>query len=111
MQNRVFQPGIGPIRVPHCLSSDPSAVLWGELPCAADGPVLTINSGDSAPIVTSVTSVTIGLEGIHEDLDEAVRTCVPRPPSCRPNFHATPHTPRRIPARRRTSTFRRSWTP
>ena len=33
MQNRMFQPGIGPIRVPHCLSSDPSALDWGS--CAA----------------------------------------------------------------------------
>ena len=35
MQNGMFQPAVGPIRVPHCPPSDPSAVDWGRLPCAA----------------------------------------------------------------------------
>lgn len=61
MQNGVLQPGVGSIRVPHYLPADPSAVLWGRLPCAADSSVLTIDAGDE------VTIVTISHEGIHED--------------------------------------------
>ena len=61
MQNAVLQPGVGPIRAPHYLPADPSAVLWGRLPCAWDSPVLTIDPGDE------VTIDTISHEGIHED--------------------------------------------
>jgi len=35
MQNGMFQPAVGPIRVPHRPPSDPSAVDWGRLSCAA----------------------------------------------------------------------------
>jgi acetamidase/formamidase len=61
MQNGVLQPGVGEIRAPHYLPADPSAVLWGRLPCATDSPVLTIDAGDE------VTIDTISHEGIHED--------------------------------------------
>ena len=49
------------------------------------------------------------LTGMDEDLDEAVKACVPRSPWCRPDSHSTPQTPMRTSARRRTSTSRRSW--
>ena len=61
MQNGVLQPGVGEIRAPHYLPADPSAVLWGRLPCAADSVVLTIDAGDE------VTIDTISHGGIHED--------------------------------------------
>ena len=56
-----LQPGSGPIRSATYLPSDPAAVLWGHLPCAADSPVLTIDPG------TEVTIDTISHEGILED--------------------------------------------
>ena len=56
-----LQPGEGPIRSATYLPADPSAVLWGRLPCATDSPVLTIDSG------TEVTVDTISHEGILED--------------------------------------------
>ena len=61
MQDGVLQPGVGPVRAPHYLPADASAVLWGRLPCAVDSPVLTIDAGDE------VTIDTISHEGIHED--------------------------------------------
>lgn len=56
-----LQPGRGPIRAATYLPADPQLVLWGELPCAADQPVLTIDPG------TEVTIDTISHEGILED--------------------------------------------
>ena len=56
-----LQPGLGPIRSATYLPADPSAVLWGRLPCESDAPVLTIDSG------TEVTIDTISHEGILED--------------------------------------------
>lgn len=57
----ILQPGLGPIRSATYLPADPGAVLWGRLPCAADGPVLTVDPG------TEVTIDTISHEGILED--------------------------------------------
>src|SRR6187402_913449 len=57
----VLQPGSGPIRAATYLPADPTAVLWGRLPCADDSPVLTIEPG------TEVTIDTISHEGILED--------------------------------------------
>ena len=56
-----LQPGEGPIRATTYLPSTPENVLWGRLPCAADGPVLTVDPG------TEVTVDTISHEGILED--------------------------------------------
>ena len=56
-----LQPGLGPIRSSTYLPADPGQVLWGRLPCEADSPVLTIDSG------TEVTIDTISHEGILED--------------------------------------------
>jgi acetamidase/formamidase len=56
-----LQPGSGPIRSSTYLPADPTAVLWGRLPCEADSPVLTIDPG------TEVTIDTISHEGILED--------------------------------------------
>jgi acetamidase/formamidase len=57
----VLQPGSGALRSAIYLPSDPAAVFWGRLPCAADAPVLTIDPG------TDVTIDTISHEGILED--------------------------------------------
>ncbi len=57
----VLQPGAGPIRSSAYLPSSPDTVLWGRLPCAADGPVLSVEPG------TEVTFDTISHEGILED--------------------------------------------
>src|SRR6187551_1140386 len=57
----VLQPGEGLIRAATYLPADPTAVLWGRLPCATDEPVLTIDPG------TEVTIDTISHEGILED--------------------------------------------
>jgi acetamidase/formamidase len=57
----ILQPGSGPIRSATYLPADPAAVLWGRLACAADTPVLSIDSG------TEVTIDTISHEGILED--------------------------------------------
>lgn len=57
----ILQPGVGPIRSATYLPADPSAVLWGRLPCEADSSVLTIDSG------TEVTIDTLSHEGILED--------------------------------------------
>ncbi len=59
--SNVLQPFEGDIRSQTYLPADPSAVLWGRLPCATDSPVLTIGSG------TEVTVDTISHEGILED--------------------------------------------
>lgn len=56
-----LQPGLGPIRAPIYLPCDPSRVLWGRLPCAADRPVLTIDPG------AEVTIDTLSHEGLLED--------------------------------------------
>ncbi|TXN30051.1 acetamidase/formamidase family protein [Lacisediminihabitans profunda] len=56
-----LHPGQGPIRSATYLPADPSAVLWGRLPCATDSPVLTIDAG------TEVTIDTISHEGVLED--------------------------------------------
>jgi acetamidase/formamidase len=56
-----LQPGHGPIRSTTYLPADPEQVLWGRLPCEADSPVLTVDSG------TEVTIDTISHEGILED--------------------------------------------
>jgi acetamidase/formamidase len=58
---RPLQPGAGAIRSARYLPADPSAVLWGRLPCETDVPVLTISSGDD------VTIDTLSHEGILED--------------------------------------------
>lgn len=57
----VLQPGSGPVRGAAYLPSTPDHVLWGRLPCAADGAVLTVPSG------TEVTFDTVSHEGILED--------------------------------------------
>jgi len=57
----ILQPGVGPIRSATYLPADPDQVLWGRLPCAADSPVLAIDSG------AEVTIDTISHEGILED--------------------------------------------
>lgn len=57
----IGQPGSGLIEAPTYLPADPQAVLWGRLPCAADDPVLTIDSD------TAVTIDTLSHEGILED--------------------------------------------
>jgi acetamidase/formamidase len=56
-----LQPRRGPIRSPTYLPADPARILWGRLPCEADAPVLTIDSG------TEVTIDTVSHEGILED--------------------------------------------
>ncbi len=56
-----LQLGDGPMRSSTYLPSEPSAVLWGRLPCAADSPVLTVDSG------SDVTIDTLSHEGILED--------------------------------------------
>lgn len=56
-----LQPGAGPIRSATYLPSGPDTVLWGRLPCATDGPALTVAPG------TEVTWDTISHEGILED--------------------------------------------
>jgi acetamidase/formamidase len=56
-----LQPGLGPIRSATYLAAEASQVLWGRLPCEADSPVLTVDSG------TEVTIDTISHEGILED--------------------------------------------
>jgi acetamidase/formamidase len=56
-----LQPGAGLIRAATYLPAETDAVLWGRLPCAADGPVLSVESG------TEVTIDTISHEGILED--------------------------------------------
>ena len=56
-----LQPGVGPIRSDTYLPAEASVVFWGELPCAADSPVLTIDPG------TEVTIDTISHEGILDD--------------------------------------------
>lgn len=61
MTIEILQPGVGPIRASTYLPADPAQVLWGRLPCAADSPVLTVDSG------TEVTIDTISHEGILED--------------------------------------------
>ncbi|WP_182379936.1 acetamidase/formamidase family protein [Nocardioides sp. WS12] len=57
----ILQPGTGPIRAASYLPADPDAVLWGRLPCSADAPVATVESG------AEVTFDTISHEGILED--------------------------------------------
>lgn len=61
MTFEILQPGAGPIRAATYLPADPSEVLWGRLPCGADSPVLTVDSG------TEVTIDTISHEGMLED--------------------------------------------
>ncbi len=56
-----LQPHRGPIRSAVYLPADPDRVFWGELPCGADEPALTIDPG------TEVTIDTISHEGILED--------------------------------------------
>jgi acetamidase/formamidase len=56
-----LQPNSGTIRAATYLPSDPAAVFWGRLPCAADAPVLTVPAG------TEVTIDTLSHEGILED--------------------------------------------
>jgi len=60
-QRDILQPNTGTIRSPHYLAATPDTVLWGRLPCATDGAVITVDSG------TEVTIDTISHEGIHED--------------------------------------------
>jgi acetamidase/formamidase len=57
----ILDPGVGPIRSRTYLPATLEHVLWGRLPCAADDPVLSIESG------TEVTIDTISHEGILED--------------------------------------------
>jgi acetamidase/formamidase len=56
-----LQPGAGPIRSSTYLAASSDQVLWGRLPCAADGPALSVDPG------TEVTIDTISHEGILED--------------------------------------------
>ncbi len=57
----ILQPGAGPVRSTTYLPADPSTVLWGRLPCAADAPVLRVDPG------TEVTVDTVSHEGMLED--------------------------------------------
>ena len=57
----VLQTHEGTLRSEHYLPSTPDLVLWGRLPCAADAPVLRVESG------SEVTIDTISHEGILED--------------------------------------------
>ncbi len=57
----ILQPAAGPIRSDLYLPADPEKVYWGWLPCAADVPVLTVDSG------AEVTIDTISHEGILDD--------------------------------------------
>ena len=57
----ILQPGVGEIVGAHYLAASPETVLWGRLPCAADGPVLTIAAGET------VTIDTVSHEGILPD--------------------------------------------
>ncbi|MFB2584422.1 acetamidase/formamidase family protein [Herbiconiux liukaitaii] len=56
-----LQPGTGEIRANEYLAASLDNLLWGRLPCAADRPVLEIDSG------TEVTIDTISHEGVLED--------------------------------------------
>lgn len=56
-----LQPGSGAIGAATYLPAEPDAVLWGRLPCATDGPVLTVAPG------AEVTIDTISHEGVLED--------------------------------------------
>src|SRR4051794_18763631 len=56
-----LQPGTGEIRAAAYLSSTPSTILWGRLPCAADEPVLRVADG------AEVTIDTISHEGLLDD--------------------------------------------
>lgn len=57
----VLQSHEGAVRSEHYLPSTPDLLLWGRLPCAADAPVLRVESG------SEVTIDTISHEGILED--------------------------------------------
>lgn len=59
-QDAPLEPGVGPVRGAY-VPAGPGEVLWGRLPCAADGPVLTVEPG------AEVTFDTISHEGILED--------------------------------------------
>ena len=61
MEWEVLEPGTGPVRGAAYLPAEPSTVLWGRLPCAADAPVLRVDPG------TEVTVDTVSHEGILED--------------------------------------------
>lgn len=61
LATEILQPGVGEIVGAHYLAASPETVLWGRLPCAADGPVLTIASGET------VTIDTVSHEGILPD--------------------------------------------
>ena len=46
----ILQPGVGPHGDGPYLPADPRHVFWGVLPCEADRPVLSIDSGDEVTI-------------------------------------------------------------
>lgn len=56
-----LQPGASPILGEHYLPADPDAIFWGRLPCEADTPALTVDSG------ATVTIDTLSHEGLLED--------------------------------------------
>jgi len=58
---QVLQPGTGLTESCSYLPAEPERVLWGRLPCAADEPVLTIDSHSALVIDT------LSHEGILED--------------------------------------------
>ncbi|MBC7725054.1 MAG: acetamidase/formamidase family protein [Burkholderiaceae bacterium] len=60
-EHGVLNPGDGRIASPHYLPVEDGTYLWGRLPCAADGAVLTIDPGES------VTVDTLSHEGILPD--------------------------------------------
>ena len=57
----ILQPGVGPHGDGPYLPADPRHVFWGVLPCEADRPVLSIDSGDE------VTIDTLSHEGLLDD--------------------------------------------
>jgi acetamidase/formamidase len=57
----ILDTGVGPLRSSTYLPATLPHLFWGRLPCAADSPVLSVDTG------TEVTIDTISHEGIMED--------------------------------------------
>ena len=67
-----LQPGLGPIRSATYLPADPSAVLWGRLPCESDAPVLTIDSGSEVTIDSEYVRKHVGEIAADADLSRYI---------------------------------------
>ncbi|WP_445442114.1 acetamidase/formamidase family protein [Clavibacter sp. km1a] len=59
--DEILQPGRGALRGDHYLPATGGNVLWGRLPCAADAPVLEVDTG------ALVTFDTLSHEGVLDD--------------------------------------------